>query len=51
MPINISVSKLSKFGLFPASYAVGGGVFVEKPEGGPSWKLRVVATLLLPRGK
>ena len=51
IPINVSVSKLSNFGPFPASYQVGAGVFVEKPEGGPDWKLRAGFTILLPRKK
>ena len=51
IPINVLVSKISWFGPFPASYGVGAGVFVEKPTGGPSWKLRAIATVLLPRKK
>lgn len=49
VPINLSVSKVVRIGPFPASLGFGGGVFVEGPNGGPNWKLRLVATLLLPR--
>ena len=51
VPINFSVSKLSSFGTFPASYQLGFGVFPVHPEIGPSWKIRAVIVLLLPRGK
>ena len=51
IPVNFVVSKVSKFGPIPASYALGAGVFAEAPSGGPEWKLRTVVTLLLPSRK
>ena len=51
VPINLSVSKLSSFGVFPASYQVGAGVYVAGPDGGPEWQLRASITVLLPRRK
>ena len=51
VPIIFSLSKLSSFGPFPASYQVGVGVYVAKPDLGPSWKLRTGMTILLPRKK
>lgn len=51
IPINVSVSKVTKLGPFPFSLAAGAGVFVEKPEGAPEWKLRFTATLILPRAR
>lgn len=51
VPINLSVSKVARFGPFPASYFFGGGWFVEKPAGAPDWKLRMGMTLILPRKK
>ena len=48
IPVNLIVSKIAKFGSFPASYFVGGGAFVESPPGGPEWKLRTGITILLP---
>jgi hypothetical protein len=49
VPINVIVSKLSSFGTFPASYAIGFGTFAAHPEIGPSWKIRGAITILLPR--
>ena len=48
-PINVLVSKLSSFGVFPASYQLGFGVFPVHPDIGPSWKIRGAIVLLLPR--
>ena len=49
MPINVLLSKLSTFGVFPASYQVGFGGFPVHPEIGPSWKIRAAIIILLPR--
>jgi hypothetical protein len=49
VPINLQFSKLSSFGLFPASYQVGFGGYVEHPDAGPSWKIRGAIVVLLPR--
>jgi hypothetical protein len=49
VPITATVSKLSSFGAFPASYAVGVGGFAVHPSVGPTWRLRGVITILLPR--
>jgi hypothetical protein len=49
VPINVTVSKLSTFGVFPASYQIGIGAFPVHPEIGPSWKIRGAIVLLLPR--
>ena len=49
VPINVSLSKLSTFGPFPASYQVGVGGFPVHPEPGPSWKIRGAIVVLLPR--
>jgi hypothetical protein len=51
IPVNLMVAKLSKFGPFPASYQFALGYYIDSPEGGPSWKIRAVFTLLLPKGK
>jgi hypothetical protein len=51
VPITLSVSKVTKLGPFPFSFSVGAGVFVETPEGGPEWRLRFTATLILPRAR
>jgi hypothetical protein len=49
VPVSASVSKLTKFGPFPFSVGGSVGVYVQKPAGGPDWKLRTAFTLLLPR--
>lgn len=49
MPINVLVSKLSTFGVFPASYQLGIGGYPVHPESGPSWKIRGAIVILLPR--
>jgi hypothetical protein len=51
VPINVNVSKVTKLGPFPFSLGAGMGVFVEKPAGAPEWKLRLTATLILPRAR
>jgi hypothetical protein len=51
VPLNVSASKLSSFGTFPASYQIGFGGFAAHPDVGPSWKLRGAIVILLPRGR
>jgi hypothetical protein len=48
IPLNFQIAKMAKFGTFPASYAAGGGVYLDSPSGGPEWKLRAVITILIP---
>src|SRR5262245_54750696 len=48
IPLNVLISKLAKFGPFPASYAAGAGVYLDSPPDGPEWKIRTAITLLLP---
>jgi len=49
VPVNLQVSKVTRLGRRPMSIGLGAGYFVEKPEGGPSWKLRALVTLIFPR--
>ena len=51
VPINLHVSKVTRFGPFPFSVGGGLGWFADSPEGGPSWQLRATFTLILPRGQ
>ena len=51
VPINFLIAKLSTFGVFPASYQLGYGVFAVHPDSGPTWKIRAVIVILLPRKK
>jgi len=49
VPINVSVSQLMKFGAQPVSFAFGARSYVERPEGGPDWGLRLTVTFLFPK--
>jgi hypothetical protein len=49
VPINVLLSKLSTFGVFPASYQLGVGGYPAHPAIGPSWKVRGAIVILLPR--
>jgi hypothetical protein len=51
VPINFQVSKVSRFGPFPFQMGGGWGYFVDSPDIGPHRKIRVVFSILLPRGK
>jgi len=51
IPINFAITKVIKLGPFPFSVGGGVGYYVETPEGGPDWKIRLIATLILPGGK
>jgi hypothetical protein len=51
IPINLMVSKLTRFGATPMSIQVGGGYYVAKPSHGADWQLRTTFTLLFPRGR
>ena len=49
VPIHLQVSKVTRLGRRPVSVAVAGGCFVERPDGGPSRRLRTSLTLIFPR--
>ncbi|MDH5833560.1 transporter [Luteimonas kalidii] len=49
VPINAGYSKVSKIGNQLVSYYGGARYYVEAPDGGPDWGLRVVFTLLYPK--
>jgi hypothetical protein len=49
VPLHLIVSKLVKLGPFPMSIGGGPGFYLAGPEGGPDWRLRLAATILLPR--
>jgi hypothetical protein len=50
-PILFLLSKLSKFGVFPASYQMGGGFYPWHPANGPQWAIRAQIAILLPEKK
>jgi hypothetical protein len=49
IPVHVLVSKVTRLGRRPISFAIGPGFFVARPEGAPQWRLRAVVTLLFPR--
>jgi hypothetical protein len=50
VPVNLTVTQLTRIDTQPVS--VGGGLryYVERPDGGPEWGVRLIFTLLFPRG-
>ncbi len=50
VPINFSVSQLTKIGKMPVQFAIGAKVYAEGPTGAPEWGLRFVVTPLFPTG-
>jgi hypothetical protein len=50
VPVHVLVSKVTRLGRRPISFAIGPGFFVARPEGAPQWRLRAAVTLLFPRG-
>ncbi|MEJ2482260.1 MAG: transporter [Gemmatimonadota bacterium] len=49
VPLNLLVSKLVELGPFPMSVGAGPGFYLTAPGDRPDWRLRVVATILLPK--
>ena len=49
-PLLFNVSKVTLLGKRPVSLAVAAGPMVASPAGGASWRFRLVATFLYPRG-
>jgi len=48
VPLLGTISKLDKFGPFPASYQLGAAWFPAHPDLGPSWNIRAAVIILLP---
>ena len=49
VPMNLSYSKVTKFGSQLVSLGAGARYYLEKPDSGADWGVRVVFTLLYPR--
>ena len=49
IPLHLIVSKVVKFGPFPMSIGGGPGFYLAAPDGGPDWRFRVQATVILPK--
>ena len=50
IPLNTGVSHMYKFGEQRVSLAANARVYLDRPDGGPDWGLRFVATFLFPKG-
>jgi hypothetical protein len=49
VPINVTVSQLTRIGKQPVSFGLGGRYYAESPTGGPAWGMRFILTLLFPK--
>jgi hypothetical protein len=49
IPMNVLYSKVTKLGKQMVSFAGGGRIYLEQPDGGPDWGVRFVVTLLYPQ--
>lgn len=49
VPINLTVTQLTRMGKQPVSIGVGARYYAESPDGGPDWGLRAIFTLLYPK--
>ncbi len=49
IPLNTGLSRLYNFGGQKVSLGAQARVYLDRPEGGPDWGLRVIATLLFPK--
>jgi hypothetical protein len=49
VPVNLTVSQLTKIGKQPVSIGGGFRYYAEKPAGGPDWGARLILTFLFPK--
>jgi hypothetical protein len=49
IPLNLQASKVTKLGSQRASVFGGGRVYLDAPDGGPDWGLRIGLTLIFPQ--
>jgi len=49
VPMNLTVTKVSKWGSQRVSFGGGVRYYFESPAGGPSWGLRAIVTLIFPQ--
>jgi len=50
VPINFSVSQLTKIGKLPVQFGLGFKVYAEGPSGASEWDIRFIVTPLFPTG-
>jgi hypothetical protein len=48
-PLVFTVSKVARLGTRPVNFVVGAGPTIASPEGGSTWRFRVMAVFLFPR--
>ena len=51
VPLVFNLSKVTRLGPFPFSLGGGFAMFAAGPDTAPDWKLRMTATLILPRAR
>jgi hypothetical protein len=49
VPVNLTVSQLTKLGKVPLKLTLGGRLYADRPPGGPDWGLRFTMTFLFPK--
>ncbi len=49
IPVNVGGSRIYKFGQQRVSLGIQGRYYLERPDGGPEWGMRFIATLLFPK--
>ncbi len=49
VPIHLQITKVVRLGRKPLSVGGGAGYYLEKPTGGPDWRIRAILTLLFPK--
>ncbi|WP_411956177.1 transporter [Arvimicrobium flavum] len=49
VPLNLAISKVTKFGKQPVSLQLGGRVYLDGPDDGPEWGIRTTITFLFPK--
>lgn len=49
VPVNVTITKLTRIGAQPVSFGGGIKYYVEKPAGGADWGVRLIFTFLFPK--
>ena len=49
VPVDLSVSQLVRIGKLPLSLGLGGRLYAERPNGGPTWGVSLTVTFMFPQ--
>jgi hypothetical protein len=49
VPLDASISQLVQIGHMPVDIGIGGRIYAQRPDGGPSWGLKLSITLVFPK--